>query len=268
MLLHTLHVDPLTGVLQNGKEGVFRAACLRLVAVLPPCRERKGHHDRLNSSTRLEAELCSSVVDEVELGVPASPERLPLLLLLGEGRVPPLVHYGSVGGHEALTHVLHKLEPPLFQLLGCLLFGLHLLHRVAILVAHLLAEVIEEDATHPSALSSVSDAKVVIAPLLEGAVVGLCVLFVSFCDVVSDGLVEVHSILLIQVGRREVRPATKPPYLLSTFFVRYLEVAVVGVRGRCMRVVRVNNEAHTAREELGSNRLPVGILLQLDLLSA
>lgn len=177
------------------------------MVVHPRSSERKRHENGLNSSRGgLQTKGGTSIVDKVELHVSASSQLLPLLLLGSVGQVLSSLDDGHVRGQEGSQRRSDEAEK---------LFGI------------LILEIVKEDTANTSTLLSVLDDKVLVAPLLELSVVVLVVLVAGLLE----SLVEVHGVLLEEVGGGQVRAAAKPPRLGGAVGVHGLKVPVVEVHG-------------------------------------
>mmetsp|Transcript_4442 Transcript_4442/g.17489 ORF Transcript_4442/g.17489 Transcript_4442/m.17489 type:complete len:270 (-) Transcript_4442:7-816(-) len=100
--------------------------------------------------------------------------------------------------------------------------------------------VVKKDAAEAARLAAVLDEEVVVRPLLE---LGVVLRVVLVADLLV-GAVEVLHVLLVEVGRRDVRAAAEPPDASVG-----LEVAIVEVHGGGEGVSRVHHGAQAAREE-------------------
>ena len=104
-------LNPLLGIFQNFCELVFSGARSRGVHVLPLSLERERHQDGLVPGPGgVETELSSSIIDQVELRIVASPDELPAPLLgaVLPGLVP--LDEREVGGDDCPPTGLHKLK--------------------------------------------------------------------------------------------------------------------------------------------------------------
>lgn len=101
-------------------------------------------------------------------------------------------------------------------------------------------EVVEENASDSSRFFSVGDVKVLVAPLLEGTIE--CARGVSAAGV-FEGLVEMYRVLFVYITWGQVASSSKPPSdnFGGIFWIGDLEVAVVRVDGRCVRVSGVDD---------------------------
>lgn len=69
-------------------------------------------------------------------------------------------------------------------------------------------EVIEENASDAPRLLSVGNIKVLVAPLLEGMIKNSRSVFVAGG---FESLVEVNTVLFVEIGRGQVASSSKPP---------------------------------------------------------
>lgn len=171
---------------------------------------------------------------KVELYISSSADLLPLLHLICVWHVLPSVDDGQVGRQEGRQTILNEGEELFLVLLR-------------------LIQVVEEDATYTSCLTSVLVAEVLIAPLFESWVVCLIVLIASL----FDSAVEVYSVFVVEVGGCEVAATAVPPCICVSGLVGSLEVSVVEVYGRCVGVVRVKDHGQASGEEL--ERIDIGV---------
>mmetsp|Transcript_23806 Transcript_23806/g.37216 ORF Transcript_23806/g.37216 Transcript_23806/m.37216 type:complete len:433 (-) Transcript_23806:73-1371(-) len=216
-LAHRL--DPVPGGLEAIHDLSLLGTRLGDHVVLPAGGLRQRHEDGLDPSPSLQAEDGATVINQVEFHIPSPAHQLPLLLLLGE----IIVLVGLDDWEVSLRHV-HG------ALLGELEDGV----RITIV------QVIEEDSSKSTSLSTVLDGEVIVSPLLELRV-ELGVVLVTDLLV---GSMEVLHVLLIQIGRGDVGSTTEPPNTTIS-----LEVSVVEVHGGAVRVPGMHDRAETACEE-------------------
>lgn len=106
-------------------------------------------------------------------------------------------------------------------------------------------DVIEKYATNSSILAAMRHPEIVVAPFLEASIVRAIVLIASGLQ----RLMEVYSVLLVEIVRRQIRSATEPPLLLA-FAVDHLEVSIIEMDRRHQRVARMNHCADPGGKEL------------------
>ena len=100
-----------------------------------------------------------------------------------------------------------------------------------------IVQIVEEDASKTSALFSVFDFKVFIAPFLElGIVPGIVSIANSFVDTV-----EMFQVFCNHVGRSDIGTTSKPPLTRDAVPFFRLEISVVEVHCRSMRIVRMHD---------------------------
>lgn len=177
----------------------FRGVLLRpdLRLVLPASHQRQAHENALNACTRCaQTELRPSVIHQVELDIPPSPQGLPPLVMLRKRHADPPTYNGLVRLRKRFSAVPHKVEQ------------LVLRDRCA------RSEVIEEDAANAAGLLSVGDVEVFVAPGFEARVVRPVVCVTG----ALDGLVEVLAVAWVQVGWGQVCAAAEPPRCWDTRF--------------------------------------------------
>mmetsp|Transcript_19535 Transcript_19535/g.57892 ORF Transcript_19535/g.57892 Transcript_19535/m.57892 type:complete len:438 (+) Transcript_19535:431-1744(+) len=215
---------PGLGVLARVEQIPLRCALLWLVVIQPRRILGQRHEDGLDAPARLEPKRRAAVVHQVELDVAPAAQQLPLLLLLRERIVLVLPHDRAVGLHHVVDAVLGEGQD-----------------GVGILVV----EVIEEDAAEAAALAAVADEEVVVRPLLELVVV-LGVVLVADLLV---GPVEVLHVVDVEVRRRDVGAAAKPPLARDAVPFLGLEEAVVEVHRGRERVLGVHHRRDAGGEE-------------------
>merc|ERR1719402_1343524 len=77
------YLHPVLGVLQHFCEPTLRAPRGGHMLVFPPGIQRERHQDALISGSGcVQSELCSSIIYQVKLCIMATPEQLPLPLLV------------------------------------------------------------------------------------------------------------------------------------------------------------------------------------------
>jgi len=101
-------------------------------------------------------------------------------------------------------------------------------------------EVVEENASDSSRFFSVGDVKVLVAPLLEGTIEYARGVSVAG---VFEGFVEMYRVLLVYITWSQIASSSEPPSdnLRGVFRIGDLEVTVVRVDGRCVRVSGVDD---------------------------
>lgn len=211
--------DPVDRVLEDGKQLGLGRALGWLVVVLPGGSSRQGHEDTFDPGARgVQAELGATVEDEVELDVAASSDLLPLFLFVREGHVLAAGHERHVGGHKGIEARLDYAQD---------------------VAGRAVVEIVKEKPANASRLLAVLDVEVLVTPFLELGVEQRVVLV----ECVLVGLVEVAGVLLVQVRRRQIGPASEPPRPdLPRQRVRDLKVPVVGVCCRGMGVLWMKHQ--------------------------
>eukprot|EP00754_Rhynchopus_humris_P034188 Rhum_TRINITY_DN15532_c0_g1::Rhum_TRINITY_DN15532_c0_g1_i1::g.161132::m.161132 len=251
-----LHLEPILRSSQDLNETPLRVV-LRLDHVAPLDKRRQRHEDALSAALDLQTEQGSAVVHQVELDVPPPPQKLPRPLLLRLLRVHATLDDCDVRRQERRALVLRKREqfrprhlgrkPPPLPLQGSLLRVLTLEQQRLGVAAH----VVEEVTTDATPLLPVLVQEVVVRVPLQSRVDVLPVLVARVLDV----LVERHAVLVVHHPRRQVHAAAEPPHValrnvLVLVDVAGLEVPVVQVRRRAVRVPRVDHHRHARGVEL------------------
>lgn len=166
---------------------------------------------------------------QVELDVSTPSKLLPPKLLLGEFLTGPPRDNRQVGLVERVPARSNKVK---YVASRRLLSLLALPPRARLMHERGGVEVVEKDAAYSSTFLSVGNEEVLVRPGLERRVVALAVLIASRLE----GLVEVDGVLVEEVVGRQVSSSAEPADGLGrgVFGVGVdLEVAVVGVDGRC-----------------------------------
>lgn len=235
-------LDPVTRIFQNLHE-LFFACSGPFPAqgghVFPSRRFRQRHQDTLYPRAGgVQPKLGTSIIDQVELDIPPSPELLPPLLLGRPAVVHVLVDDGHVGGEEGGGSGFYKFEN-LFSAwsLGAVRRGMD---------GGRGGEIVKEDAAETSALAAVGDGEIPVALLLKVGPVALVVLVAG----VLERLVEMDGVGLVEVGRGEVGPAAKPPrFRFPGLGIFNLKVPVVEMDGGHVWVPGVDDDAEAGCEE-------------------
>ena len=212
-------LDPFSWVLTGIDEVGLWGALFWDDIVFPSSSLWKTHEDTLNTSTSLQAENGSTVVDKVELDVASSSHELPLLLLLGELIILVLLNDRSVGLNDGVDGILGEIKN---------------LVRVTVVL------VIEEDSSQTTSLTTVRDAEVAIGPSLELWVV-VRVVFVANFLVCSMEMLHVG---FVHVARSDIGSSTEPPDTTVS-----LKITVVEVHGRAEWVLWVHDRRKTTSKE-------------------
>ena len=150
---------PFPWVLACVDEFSFGAALFGNDVVFPSRGLRKTHQDTFNSSTSLEAEDSSPIVNQVELNISSTTHELPFLFLLCEFVVLVLSDDRSVGLDDGVQAFLGEFK----VLIGCLV-----------------VLIVEEDSSQTTSFVSVLDYEVTVGPRLEFFVVLRIVLVANF----------------------------------------------------------------------------------------
>jgi len=136
--------------LDNLQQQRLSGSFLGAVVVVPPNERRQRHENRLGAALRLQPELGASVVEEVELDIPATSEELPLSLFFAHRLSFTSLYERFVERGEEEAQSTDELKQLLLGLLG-----------------GVLGEVIEKDPANPSGLISVGKKEVLVAFALE-----------------------------------------------------------------------------------------------------
>mmetsp|Transcript_31047 Transcript_31047/g.51290 ORF Transcript_31047/g.51290 Transcript_31047/m.51290 type:complete len:329 (+) Transcript_31047:171-1157(+) len=214
-----MSLDPIPCVLTGINKFSFWGAFLWNAVVFPSSSLWKTHEDTLDTSTSLQTEHGSTVVDKVELNVTSSSHELPLLLLLGELIILVLLNDWPVGLDDGIARLLGKFK--------------NLVWITVVLV-------IKKNTSQTTRLATVRDQEIAVGPSLELLVVRRIVVVADFLV----GTMEVLHVILIDVARSDIRSSTEPPDTT----VR-LKITVVKVHGRTEWVLWVHDRRKTAREK-------------------
>ena len=251
-----MHSRPLPGFPQHLEQLPFLTFCIRaeLTAVLPTCSLRQAHQDTLNARAgRHQAEFGAAVVHEVKLNIAAAAKELPAALLVRALHIRAAAEDGEIRGEECVPGGAHKCEDSVG---GPRTVGEA---RVREALVGCVAEVVEEEPADAAGLAAVRDEEVLVAPRLEAWVQRGAVCVARRLE----RRVEVLRVIGVEVRRGEVRAAAEPPrqHFARLGGVRHLEVAIVDVNGRRVRVAWVDDERE-ARGEEGEALLTVGVVRQ------
>mmetsp|Transcript_580 Transcript_580/g.1189 ORF Transcript_580/g.1189 Transcript_580/m.1189 type:complete len:281 (-) Transcript_580:447-1289(-) len=210
---------PFPWVLACVDEFSFGAALFGNDVVFPSRGLRKTHQDTFNSSTSLEAEDSSPIVNQVELNISSTTHELPFLFLLCEFVVLVLSDDRSVGLDDGVQAFLGEFK----VLIGCLV-----------------VLIVEEDSSQTTSFVSVLDYEVTVGPRLEFFVVLRIVLVANFlvCSV------EVLHVFFVDITGGDISTTSEPPNSAIG-----LKVTVVEVHGWAVGVLRMHNTTQSAGEE-------------------
>mmetsp|Transcript_11917 Transcript_11917/g.20237 ORF Transcript_11917/g.20237 Transcript_11917/m.20237 type:complete len:256 (+) Transcript_11917:1811-2578(+) len=197
----------------------FGATRLRVVIILPSRSLWQTHQNTLNSTTGLEAEHCSTIIDKVELHISSTTHELPLLLLFCEWIIFMCFNNRTIGGHDRVDGILGKFEQ---------FFWLTII------------QVIEEDTTKSTSFITVRNNKVLIGPRFE---FGVEFWIVTITDLLVCSM-EMPHIIFIEVCRSNIGSTSKPPNTSIS-----LKVTVVEMHGRTMRIAWVHHTGKPTSKE-------------------
>mmetsp|Transcript_11489 Transcript_11489/g.23545 ORF Transcript_11489/g.23545 Transcript_11489/m.23545 type:complete len:334 (+) Transcript_11489:778-1779(+) len=212
-------LDPLPRVLCCINKVSLGASLSRVIIILPPCSFWQGHEDAFCTSSSLQSENGSTVVDKVELNITSPPHLLPILLLWSEFIIPVLLNDRSIGVDNIIAQILDEIK-------DCI--------RITVV------KIIEEDTTKTTSFATMLDLKVFVGPLFEFGVVLRIMLITNLLE----RSMEVLHIILIDVAGSNILTTTEPPNATIRF-----KVAVVKMHGWAMRIARVHNAGQSSGEE-------------------
>mmetsp|Transcript_13456 Transcript_13456/g.22122 ORF Transcript_13456/g.22122 Transcript_13456/m.22122 type:complete len:239 (-) Transcript_13456:705-1421(-) len=197
----------------------FGATWLRVVVILPSRSLWQTHQNTLNSTTSLEAEHCSTIVDKVELHISSTTHQLPLLLLFCEWIIFVCFNNRTIGGHDGVDGILGKFEQFLW---------------ITII------QVIKEDTPKSTSFITMRNHKVLICPRFE---FGVEFWIVTITDLLVCSMEMLH-IIFIEVCRSDIGTTPKPP----NTSIR-LKVPVVEMHGRTKWITWVHHTGKSTSKE-------------------
>mmetsp|Transcript_40939 Transcript_40939/g.96077 ORF Transcript_40939/g.96077 Transcript_40939/m.96077 type:complete len:371 (-) Transcript_40939:411-1523(-) len=214
--------DPLPRVFASINEISLGRPLSRLMIIFPPSCLRKAHQNTFNPPTSLQPEHSSPVVNKVELHISPATHQLPLFLLWCESIILMFSNDGPVRVDDIVKALFTEFKDGV---------------RVPVV------EIIKENTAKTTCLATMFDLEIPVRPSLE-----LWVKF--FIMVVADllqGSMEMIHVVLVHIGRGDVRSAAEPPNSPVGF-----KIPIVEVHRGTHRILRMHDRRQPAGEERNS----------------